>query len=112
MPAITITMQEEGDLPVSFRIPASVAAKMDAHVATLQQSQVLGYPNISGKAEWFAKECYHKILKPILDGNPDPLPQAALDKMTQIQALQAEIAQIAAAAAAVQPIEILPPPQP
>ena len=111
MPAITITMQEEGDLPVSFRIPASVAAKMDAHIAALGQSQVLGFPHLAGKADWFARECYHKILKPVLDGNPDPVPQAALDKMTQIQALQAEIAQIVAAAA-VQPIEILPPPQP
>ena len=109
MPAITITMQEEGDQPVSFRIPASVAAKMDAHVAALTQSPVLGFPNLSGKADWFAKECYYKILKPILDGNPDPPPQAALDLLTQIDALKAQVAQILAQAA-VEPIEILPPP--
>lgn len=109
MADIIITMQEAGDVPVSFRIPASVAAKMDAHVAQLQQSAVLGYPNLNGKAEWFAKECYYKILKPILDGNPDPPPQQALDLLAQIEALKAQVAAIFAQAA-VQPIEILPPP--
>jgi len=102
MPAITITFQEEGDDQIGFIIPASIAAKMDTFIAERNANPVLGGPAYTGKADWFTKECYYRILKPVLDRYPDPPPEAAQLKLAQAAQLQQEAAQIIAAAA-VQP---------
>jgi hypothetical protein len=110
MPDITITFQEEGDEQIGFRIPAAVAEKMDAFIAERNSNAVLGGPAYAGKADWFTKECYYRILKPVLDRFPDPPPEEAQLKLSQAAVLQQEAAQIIAKAA-VQPfIPIKPEP--
>jgi hypothetical protein len=102
MPDITITFRGKGDEQIGFRIPAAVAEKKDAFIAERNADAVLGGPAYAGKADWFTKECYHHILKPVLDRFPDPPPEAAQIKLAQATQLQHEAAQIIAAAA-VQP---------
>jgi len=102
MPDITITFQEQGDEQIGFRIPAAVAAKMDAFIAERNANPVLGGPAYEGKADWFTKECYYRILKPVLDRYPDPPPEEAQAKLAQAVQLQQEAAQLIAEAA-VQP---------
>jgi hypothetical protein len=93
MPDITITFQEEGDEHIGFRIPAAVAEKMDAFIAERNANAVLGGPAYAGKADWFTKECYFRILKPVLDRFPDPPPEEAQLKLSQAAVLQQEAAQ-------------------
>jgi len=83
---------------------------MDTFIAERNSNPVLGGPAYTGKADWFTKECYYRILKPVLDRYPDPPPEAAQQKLAQAAQLQQEAAQIIAAAA-VQPfIPIQPEP--
>lgn len=108
MPDIIITFQEAGDEQIGFRIPAAVAEKMDAFIAERNANPVLGGPAYAGKADWFTRECYSRILKPVLDRYPDPPPEEAQLKLAQASQLQQEAAQIIAAAA-VQPFIPLQP---
>lgn len=75
---------------------------MDAFIAERNSNAVLGGPAYTGKADWFTKECYYRLLKPIMDSYPDPPPEEAQVKLAQAAALQQEAAKIIARAA-VQP---------
>lgn len=108
MPDIYITFREDGDDPVQFRIPSQVTEKIMNLIAELNASPVLGIQPYQGKADWFARECFAKILKPVLDRYPDPPPAEAQQKLDQAEQLRLEAAQIIANAA-VQPIQIVEP---
>ncbi|GEM_PF-6820152 len=107
MPKITITFQEEGDVQSAFIVPAEVVTKLEQYIQAVNTNPVLGV-HINSKTEFFAKECYTKILKPVVDAFPDAQPQEALDKLAQAAALQQE-AEAIIAAANIQPIQLLPP---
>jgi len=110
MAKITITFQEEGDQPVAFEIPAEVTSRIEQYIAELNASTVLGIQPYAGKADWFGREAYAKILKPVIDRFPFPPPQEAQNKLQQAEQLRQEAEQIIAQSA-VKPIQLVNPPQ-
>jgi len=92
-----ITFAQEGQDPITFEVSAHMMDKVYQKIARVNEAVVLGQ-QISGAADWWMKETASRIIQPLLAEFPDPDPIGIAEKMTQIQAIQAEIAAMKQAA--------------
>lgn len=81
MPKITITFQEEGDVPSVFEVPAEATAMLEAYIATQKTDEYiprdagngltfierLEVPKYKDKTDLFYQHVTETLIKPIID---------------------------------------------
>ncbi|MBN9658624.1 MAG: hypothetical protein J0H49_10635 [Acidobacteria bacterium] len=116
MSRILITFAEDGEAPITFEIPAGVAAAIQSHVDSFTSREMVLENYVPtekvsnqydfSKARFFLEECSRLIISPIVKRYAHVIPEVALLKSQQAAIDdQLEMAVQAAALVPVQPQE-------